>query len=268
MSKVKILLKKNVRIYVLDATPIAQEAMDRHKTLPLASLALSSAIATFGNFAAMKDHRRTNVLLKGNGPLKTILVEVNEMGDIRALVGDPGVITEFDDERFNEIPLTLGIGDGGTLKVVHEVAGITFGGEVPLANGDVVTDLAYYFDQSEQIFTAIVADVKLETAKKLGRAYSVIFQMLPGHDELDTKWVEDFINENKLSEMTLDAYVSNMKAKEVATKETRWKCSCSIEKMEKLSNVLSKKERDEIIKEHGKLEVTCNYCNSKYSLKK
>jgi len=187
MSKTISIIKGEVRIYVTDATEVAQIVMKNHKTLPLASLAVSTAVATFGTFGHIKKGITTSVNVKGSGPLKNIIVETNGVGGLRALVGNPFVATEVDETDFNNIPLTVGIGDSGTLKIVHSTDKINFGGEVPLANGDITTDLAYYLDQSEQINSAVVSSVILKDPKHLKHAKAVIFQMLPKHDETDVR---------------------------------------------------------------------------------
>ena len=266
MSKITTILKGNIRIYVTEATEVAQAAMDAHKTKPLGSLILSTAIASFGTLVSLYKEQKTSSIIKSNGASKTILVETKPNGDIRGLIGNPGVITEADEKDFNNIPLTVGIGDSGTLKIVRDVNGALFGGEVALANFDIVTDLAFYFDQSDQIFTAVLSDIELESPTKLKKANSVIFQMLPNHTEEEIKFVEEFIKDNKLSSMKPSEYIKKLNGMIIEEKEIRWKCSCSLKKMKEVIKVISKEEQEKIIKEHGKLEIKCNYCNKKYNI--
>lgn len=215
----KIIIKNNVRIYISDLTDVAQEGITRHKTSPLPSLILATAIATFGPFAVIKDHGRTSIMLKSNGPIKNVIVESNAEGHIRALVGNNDIPTDFDNKDINAIPIKVGIGEVGTLRVVNEYNGENFGGEVLMAKGDIVTDLAFYFDQSEQIYTAIVSDVKMKDKETVERAFSVLFQMLPGHTEEDIEFVENTIKNNKLSTMTLDEYTKIIGGSVVGKKE-------------------------------------------------
>ena len=261
MSHTKIIIKNNVRIYASDYTKIAQEAINRHKTKPLASLALSTAIAVFGPLSTMKKEGRTTALYKFNGVLKNLLVESNVEGDIRALVGNPNVETDFDKKDINQIPIRVGMGEVGTLKIVNEWNGQQFGGEVSMANGDITTDLAFYFDQSEQTRTAVVSDIKMKDAQKIERAYSMIFQLLPSSTEEDIVWIEEFIKNNKMSSMSFEEYVDKIDGLLLEVKDTRWKCTCTDEKMKNIADMIPPKEREEIILEFGFLEVTCNYCN-------
>ena len=265
MANTQIILKGNVRIYVSNYTEISQTAIEKHKTLPLASLALSTAIAVFGPLSTMKKFGRTIAFYKFNGPLKNILVESNVEGDIRALVGDPFVSTDYDKKDVNEIPLRVGLGEVGTLRIVNEYNDNQFGGEVEMANGDITTDLALYFDQSEQTQTAVVSDVIMDGPNKVKRSWSAIFQLLPTRVEEDIKWIEDFIKNNKMSSFeTIDEYINKISGSPLETKEVRWKCKCSQEKMEGLLKTVTEEERKQIIEEHGTLEITCNFCNTVY----
>ncbi|NQZ65725.1 MAG: Hsp33 family molecular chaperone HslO [Mycoplasmatales bacterium] len=48
-----------------------------------------------------------------------------------------------------------------------------------MAKGDITTDLAFYFDQSEQSHSAVISDVGMKYKDTLERAFSVIFQVMP-----------------------------------------------------------------------------------------
>lgn len=94
MSYTSIYIKGNIRAYLSDLTDVAQVAIIKQKTTPLASLALATSVAVFGPFAIIKTHGRTSSMIKSNGSIKNIIVESNSSGDIRALVGNNEIITE------------------------------------------------------------------------------------------------------------------------------------------------------------------------------
>ena len=266
MSKITTLLKGNVRIYINDALDVAQEAINKQKTMPLGSLVLATAVTTFSTLNAMYPFQKITALLSGNGANGTVLVEISSDGDIRAYIANPQTPTDADNKNINDIPLTVGIGAKGTLKIVREVKDLSFGGEVSLANGDIVTDLAFYFDQSDQIFSAVVTDVSLANKSELKSAKNVIFQLLPDHTEEDKVWVERFIKTNLLSEMSVKQYIEKLDAQHMNQQEIKWNCSCSAKKMKQLLQVIPEAEQKDIIAKVGKLEINCNYCNKKYTL--
>ena len=264
MSYQKILIKGNVRIIATEAKDIAQEVVDRNQSTPLSSKIISTAIVCFLPIANQDPEVKSTLTINGGGAAKQIIVEVIN-NKVRALIGNPFIVTEYDKKRFNDIPLILGIGDNGTLKIVSGEGEKAYGGEVPLANSDVVTDLVYYMDQSRQIYSALVANVRLETPKKLKSVSSVFFEMLPGHKEEDIQWVEKFIKDNLLKEIGLEKYISNMDAKLLETKTISWHQTCSKEKMKNIIKTIPIKEREKIIADIGKIEIQCEFCKTKYT---
>lgn len=94
MSYTSIYIKGNIRVYLSDLTDVAQTAITKQKTTPLASLALATSVVAFGPFAIIKTHGRTSAMIKSNGSIKNIIVESNSSGDIRALVGNNEILTE------------------------------------------------------------------------------------------------------------------------------------------------------------------------------
>ncbi len=267
MAKVQLFTKNNIRIYVSDMTDIANEAVIKHEALPLGALILATSIAVFGPLTAIKRNTKNSAILNGDGSTGTVIVESTEEGFVRASIANPKVVTEYDKTRPNDLPLGVGIGQVGTLKILNTVGDLTFGGEVKLAKGDIVTDMAYYFDKSEQTRTAILSSVLLGENSFVERAYGVTMQMLPGYTEEDVLWVEKFLESNKLGEMKLEDFISNMKAIKLEEKELIWKCSCSKEKFKAMYDSIPENEKQEIIKKYGQIEIKCNFCREKSSFK-
>ncbi|NQZ28973.1 MAG: Hsp33 family molecular chaperone HslO [Mycoplasmatales bacterium] len=267
MAKVQLLTKNNIRIYISDMTDVANIAIKKHEALPLGALILATSIAVFGPLTTIKRNTKNSAILNGDGSSGTIIVESTEEGYIRASIANPKVVTEYDETRPNDLPLGVGIGQVGTLKILNTAGNLTFGGEVKLAKGDVVTDMAYYFDKSEQTKTAILSSVVLGKNSYVERSYGVIMQMLPGYTEEDIQWVESFLKNNKLGEMELEEFISNMKAIKLEEKELIWKCSCSKEKFKVMFDSIPIHEKEKIIKEYGVVEIKCNFCREKSSFK-
>ena len=270
MSQIKIIKKDNVLIYASNLKNLSNDAIKIQKTTPLASLALATSIVVFSPLSAMKKYGKTSVFYSFNGPLKNIVLETNVNGDVRALIGNPNVSTDFDNVDPNQIPLRVGLGEKGTLRITSEFNGNNFGGEVEMANGDIVSDLAYYFDQSDQINSAIVSHVELDENKKIKRAESIIFKIYPSNDEQkekDIQWISNFIKKHKISQMTFEEYIEKIEGKVIDEIKMRWKCKCSEEKTKSIIKLLSNEEKKKIINEFGKLEIMCNFCNKKYEWK-
>ncbi|CAM9114140.1 Hsp33 family molecular chaperone HslO [Mycoplasma marinum] len=263
MGKVHLLTKNNIRIYISDMTDIANVAVKKHKALPLGALILATSIAIFGPLTTMKRNTKTSAILNGDGSTGTVIVESTEQGYVRASIANPRVATEYDKTNPNLLPLGVGIGPVGTLKILQTVDKLTFGGEVKLAKGDVVTDMAYYFEASEQTKSAVLSSILLGDNSHVKRAYGVIMQMLPGYTEEDVLWVEKFTKNQKLKDHSIESFIKAIDGIELEEKHLEWKCSCSKEKFQELLGTIPKAEQEEIIKEHGFIEIKCNFCNEK-----
>ena len=98
---------------------------------------------------------------------------------------------------------------------------------------------------------------------------------MPDSSEEEIEKIEKAINNIKpISELLEQGF----SLKEIAKKATGdenvevieediqplYECDCSKEKMEKALISLGKEELEKIIKEDGKIEVVCNFCNKKY----
>lgn len=260
-SYTKIIIKNNVRIYISDYQKVAEDILNIHKYTPLASLILAHGIATFGPLGFLYDIEKISILMKTNGAIKTFLLEFKE-NNIRALLGDGGVTTEYDESGlYNDIPLILGIGDEGLVRVGRFINNHPYTSEVPLANGDMITDLAYYLNKSDQVFSAILNDIYLNTNNhlKVDKAKSIIFQLMPDHNEDDIVWIETLIKNNNFKQITIDEYIKIIDGKELKYNNVISKCTCTSKKMLNAIKLLSNKDKKELSKDK-EIEIKCDFC--------
>ncbi|MGL5308563.1 MAG: Hsp33 family molecular chaperone HslO, partial [Metamycoplasmataceae bacterium] len=202
------------------------------------------------------------ILMKTTGAMKTLLLEFKNNA-IRALIGDGNIETEYDNNGlYNNVPLILGIGDEGFLRVSRFVNGIPYISEVMLANGDIVTDLAYYLNKSDQVFSAILNDVWLNENEylKVDRANSIIFQLLPNHTEKDIIWIEDLIKNNNFKKIQLLDFIKAIGGKELSHHKVIAKCDCNSEKMLNAIRLLSEKDKNELLDTGKDIEIKCDFC--------
>lgn len=263
-SYTKIIIKNNVRIYISDFKKVTQDIISIHKYTPFASLILANGITAFGPLGFLYDIEKVSVLMKTNGAMKSFVLEFKNK-NIRALLGDGTVTTEFDlNGLYNNIPLILGIGDEGLVRVSRFTNnGTPYTSEVPLANGDMITDLAYYLNKSDQVFSAIINDVYLNVKDylKVDKAKSIIFQLLPNHSEKDIIWIENLIKNNDFKKTTIEKYIELINGNEIAHSNVNFKCSCSSVKMKNVIKLLSLNDKE--ISENNKkekIEIKCDFC--------
>ncbi|MGZ9428786.1 Hsp33 family molecular chaperone HslO [Mycoplasma sp. 1012] len=267
MDKVQIFIKNNIRIIVSDLTKSAQRNIEVQKCNPFPALVLAKAISVFGplsSILSIKSGKVTTFIKSENGTIKNLIVESRTEGSLRALLDNNDIVTEKDDSDFENIPLVLGLGNDGFLRITRNNGSQHFGGEVKLMKSDIVTDLAYYFKVSEQIYTAIISSVKFKNKQTLERVYSVIFQLLPSHTEEDIVWIENFLKNNNLDNMSLDEYIDSMEATFLQEKQYFWECKFNKEEVLSSLKLIEKTEIDKILNEDGKIEVECHFCKENF----
>ena len=269
MSQTKIIIKNNIRIFLSDFQELSQQIIDYHDYLPLPNLILTNAISAFAPLRFLYNSKKILVKIKTNGAMQMLLVEIQNQS-LRALIANGQIATEYDKKNFNKIPLILGIGDHGRLHVGRIVNNETFSSEVDLVKADLVTDLAYYLNQSDQTFSAIVNDVALneENPQKVFKAKNVLFQLLPDYTEADVIWIENFIKDYPLKNYSLEEYEKLIAGNYLETQTINGSCWCSKVKLINAINLLNYEEKKSLFSQDNQtIESICDFCNQKYLIK-
>lgn len=263
-------LAGNVRVFVGKTTELVSKAQEIHQTQPAATAALGRVMSIAAAMASgFKDERETlKIDIRGNGPLKSILVNANNKGEIRGLVGNPSA------HGVNAVgKLDVGgiLGEG-TLMISNEFNGNTvFQSQVALQTGEIGDDFAYYFFQSEQLPSAVSVGVLVGEDGHVISAGVILIQVLPSAQESDIKIVEHVLAGLK----PVSTIMSEMEPKEVAEamfsdleaiSETgvEYKCTCSHQQMYDALRTLNTEDLQEMITEDQGAELECHYCHSKY----
>lgn len=260
----------NVRVFVGKTTALVSQAQALHQTQPAATAALGRVMSIAAVMASgIKDERETlKVDIRGNGPLKSILVNANNQGDIRGLVGNPeahGV------NALGKLDVGGILGDG-TLMVSNEFDGNTiFQSQVALQTGEIGDDFAYYFFQSEQLPSAVSVGVLVGEDGHVISAGVILIQVLPSATEADIKIVEHVLAGLKpvstiMTEMepreVADAMFSDLGT--VTESSVQYKCTCSHQQMHDALRTLNSSDLQEMITEDDGAQLECHYCHSKY----
>lgn len=265
----RIIIKNNVRIYLSDYTDVVDQVFLIHNYLPLPNLIIAHAISAFGPLRFLYDTNDLLVRMQTNGAIKELILEIKNQ-DLRILLSNPNISTEYDKKGYNTIPLILGIGDSGTLKISRFLNGQVKDSHTPLVRADIITDLAYHLNNSDQIFSAIVNDVKLDPTdpNQIKKAKSAIFQLLPDYEESDIQWIENFIKEFPLEKYSIDEYEKLIDGDNLATKTIGAICWCSRERVLRAINLLSDQEKQSVFENDNKIESKCEFCHHTYIIKR
>lgn len=276
MNTVKRFLayNKSVSVMIVDSTQMVQEARELHHLSNLATAALGRTLSVGAMISSTfeKDNRMT-IQIKGNGPLGNIVVCANGNSTLKGYVDNPEVELPLNSQ--SKIDVGKGVGSG-TLTVIKDL-GLKepYIGTCELLSGEIGDDFAYYFNVSEQTPSVVSVGVLIGINGDVEKAGGYIISPLP---DCDTKIIDKLEEINiKAPHMTalLNEYSSldeiarfvtgDKDIEEVYNSDVLLKCDCSAKKIEATIVALGKKDAIEIAKEQGKLELTCNFCNKKYS---
>ena len=210
--------------------------------------------------------------VQGDGPVRLAIVEVRNGLLVRATVKMNE--TEAVDDAMGLKALVNAHGKGRCAIMLdpkdRRDGEPLYQGVVPLTGETVADALMGYMQQSEQIHT------KLWLAADEESAAGLMLQQMPdfgGKDE-ELKNDDDSVNRIETLAATItDEELLSLTPQEVTHRlfweeapeyfeplEPKFACTCSREKIEAMIRNLGEVEALQIVKDEGKLEVTCDFC--------
>ena len=279
-----ILLRGNsmdgaVRVFVAITTDLVNRAHEIHHTYPVATAALGRTLTAASIMGAgMKNETDTTTIqFKGDGPLGSIVAVTDSHSHVRGYVANP----------FVDLPLNkkgkLDVGGGvgkGYLNVIRDLGmKEPYAGQVPIVTGEIAEDLTFYFARSEQIPTAIALGVLVDTDSSVKAAGGFMIQLMPEATEDIAIKLEEKM---KTIEPVTQMIDSGMSAEDIFFHITEdfdmlmenkpivpmYECKCSKERMERALISIGKKELEDLIEDQGEAELTCQFCDKKYTFSK
>ena len=262
-----------IRLIVVDATETVKEAVRKHQTYPTASAALGRSLSMAAIMGSMVKDENTKITLQinGEGPLGTILVDGNALGQVRGFVANPEV--NLVHPVTHKLDVGSAVGKNGYLKVIKDLSmKDKFTGTVELQTGEIAEDFAYYFTVSEQTPSAVSLGVLVGEDNQVKAAGGILIQMMPFASEEDILIAEDVIKHLKpvsqlISEGMTPTEIAEALFQDVnimSGTSVEFYCGCSKERMFEAITSLNKTEIVEMIEEDHGAEVTCHFCNSHY----
>ena len=258
---------------------LTERARQIHKTLPVATAALGRALAgasMMGN--ALKGQGASLTLqIKGGGPLGTVLAVSDSEGNVRGYVTNPQV--ELPLGADGKLDVGGAVGHEGTLTVIKDLhMKEPYVGTIDLLGGEVAEDIAGYFVESEQIPTACGLGVLVDRDQSVKSAGGYLIQLMPGATEDTIVKVEGgimaagpvsaLLEQDPDPEHLLRAVMSDFDLKILETQPVSYKCYCSRERVERALISLGRKELEEMLREQGGCQLSCQFCDTVYDFSK
>jgi len=294
MSKVITAMDKSgsYRVYLTISTDMVEEARNIHHTTPLATAALGRVLTGAGLMGLMLKNEKDKLTLqfKGDGPAKQILATAYGDGRVKGYIANPNVDLPLKKNGHLDVGGALGVGE---LMVIKDL-GLKepYVGSIALVSGEIAEDLTAYYYVSEQQNTSVALGVKIATDLSVLCSGGMIIQMLPdaqegaadalealigSMDPLTTSIEETMLmSAGKSEEGVVSALMDHIfrdippefALQKLETKDMRWECDCSEERLEKVLMTIGRKDMEQIIEEDGQAELVCQFCEKKYHFDK
>ena len=173
-----------VKITAVDTTEITRRAREIHHTTAVATAALGrvlTAASMIGNMQK-KDDGSITLIIKGGGPLGTLLATADPEGNPRGYVENPQIALM---EKYQgKLDVGAAVGGEGTLTLIRDLhMKEPYVGTVELLGGEIAEDVASYFVESEQVPTVCALGVLLARDQSVEVAGGYLLQLMPGAPE-------------------------------------------------------------------------------------
>lgn len=263
-----------VRAFVATTTNMVEEARRLHDTTKVATAALGRTITATSMMGLMMKNEgdKITVIIKGGGPIGSILATSNSKGIVKGYVENPYV--EVPDYENGKLNVAAAVGTNGVVKVTKDL-GLRepYNGAYPIVSGEIAEDLTHYFALSEQT-PSIVALGVLTTGLHVEHAGGLIVQLMPDATEETISQLEQNISklssittmmsEGKTPEDILSIVLDGLNPRILDKIEVGFECECSKERVKKVLIAIGKYELQAIIDEQQEAEIGCQFCSSKY----
>lgn len=260
-----------LRWAMADLSEVVEAARQRLDYSPVAAAALGRALA--GAVLLLRLSTKTPIRLilevKGDGPLRQVLAESDDEGNLRGMVSRPRV----------EVPHTpagkLAVGSAvgrGSLRVVREWAGGSYASQVELVSGEIGEDVAHYLAQSEQTRSAVLLGV-LARPDGVAAAGGMIIQVLPGAGEEVLATLERNLSgvdgvsrllEREGIDGTVDQLLAGLAPEVIESRPLAYRCRCDRDRLRRHLSYIAARESEPLFDDEGRLAVECVFCGTEY----
>ena len=266
-----------VRAYVGITKNLVQTARDNHNTIKVATAALGRTLTatTMMGLMMKNDNDELSVIIKGGGPIGTILTTADSKGNVKGYVQYPDLNgVQVEDYPNGKLNVAGAVGKEGYVKVIKDL-GLRepYVGSYPLVSGEIAEDFTHYFALSEQTPSVVSLGV-LTTETTVEQAGGLIVQLMPDATEetiatleqnvAKLKSVTTMLSEGMTPDDILNVVLEGLVPKILDICDVKFDCNCSKERIKKVLISLGRETLTEIIEEDKQAEISCHFCNSAY----
>lgn len=264
-----------VRITAAQTTEMVERARQIHQTLPLATAALGRTLTAVSIMGSELKYEKGSVTLqlRGGGPLGAVTAVSDSRGNARGYLQNPAALLPL--RADGHLDVGGGVGREGVLTVIKDIGEREpFTGRVPLRTGEVAEDLAAYFALSEQVPTVCALGVLVGEDQSVACAGGYLLQLMPGApealiDRLEqrvARWgsVTNHLSRGEDMARGAEQLLEGMGLQLMERRPVAYECKCSRKRVESALISMGRQELAALIREEGKADVTCQFCDRVY----
>ncbi len=240
-----------------------QDVLKRHQSPPLIATAVGELMAATALLSAnLKFAGRLTLQIRLAGNVSLLQAETNEQGQLRA-------IARYDEDA---AATELQLENGQFIITIEPEQGQRYQGITAIEGGNIAGALEEYFVQSEQL------DSRFWLVCKDGIAAGFMLQKMPGTDSHDTDaWdrighLASTIKDEELLHLDNATLLHRLYHEEQVRlypeSTLSFFCTCSKPRTANALHQLGYAELDEILKEAGKISITCEFCQQAYAFER
>lgn len=265
-----------VKVAAICSTELVRRGAQIQKTTPNATAAFGRALTAasmMGNMQKVENGSMT-LQIRGGGPIGTITVVSDAVGNVRGCVTEPNV--PLVEKYPGKLDVGATVGTDGTLTVIRDLQmKEPYIGSVQLVSGEIGDDVTAYFVQSEQVPTACALGVLVDRDHSVKVAGGYLIQLLPGApDEIIDKLeagiqragaVTPMLEKSMTPEDILGQVCGDLGVVFMETVPVSYKCYCTRDRVEQALISLGREELGDIAREGKAFPVECQFCDTVYT---
>lgn len=265
----------HLKVSVAKTTDVVKAARKNHGLSMLNTVLLGRALTgTMLMASELKGEERIQLRFEGDGPVGRLVTEANRVGEIRGYAQNPAAELDYSGSEVN-LGEGLGIGLLTLKKTLYNEAEPRTS-TIELFKGNITDDLAYFMVQSEQVPSAVLLDVGIDSKGEVTEAGGLLIQRMPDAPEgkIDTlqkkmlkfesisKLLEDGVYIDEIMEQAMEPF----EVKELDRQPVDFFCRCTRKRFIDALAMLSYEDLKDISDEGQ--ELVCHFCNEHYQITK